>query len=133
MRDAGALKAAMAARARADGFAAMGVCRPDAVPDLPVRLAEFVAQGRHGQMGWMAERMAWRGDPSALWPAARSVVMLAEAYTPDHDPLDTLTRRDRAAISVYAQGRDYHDVVKARLKRLGRWLLDQPEVQDNSY
>ena len=127
MRDAGALKAAMAARARADGFAAMGVCRPDAVPDLPVRLAEFVAQGRHGQMGWMAERMAWRGDPSALWPAARSVVMLAEAYTPDHDPLDTLTRRDRAAISVYAQGRDYHDVVKARLKRLGRWLLDQPE------
>ena len=106
----------------------MGVCRPDAVPDLPARLADFVAQGRHGQMGWMAERMAWRGDPGALWPAARSVVMLAEAYTPDHDPLDTLKRRDRAAISVYAQGRDYHDLVKKRLKRLGRWLLDRPEA-----
>ncbi|MGS4945500.1 tRNA epoxyqueuosine(34) reductase QueG [Meridianimarinicoccus sp. RP-17] len=128
MRDAAALKAAMAARARAEGFAAMGVCRPDAVPELPARLAEFVGQGRHGQMGWMAERIAWRGDPTALWPAACSVVMLAEAYTPDHDPLETLALRDRAAISVYAQGRDYHDLVKKRLKRLGRWLLDQPEA-----
>jgi len=117
----------MAARARAEGFAAMGVCRPDAVPELPARLAAFVGQGRHGQMGWMAERMAWRGDPAALWPAARSVVMLAEAYTPDHDPLGTLALRDRAAISVYAQGRDYHDLVKKRLKRLGRWLLARPE------
>ncbi len=128
MRDAAALKAVMAARAQAEGFAAMGVCRPDAVPELPARLADFVGLGRHGQMGWMAERMAWRGDPAALWPEARSVVMLAEAYTPDHDPLDTLKRRDRGAISVYAQGRDYHDLVKARLKRLGRWLLDQPEA-----
>ena len=128
MRDAAALKAVMAARAQAEGFAAMGVCRPDAVPELPARLADFVGLGRHGQMGWMAERMAWRADPAALWPDARSVVMLAEAYTPDHDPLDTLKRRDRGAISVYAQGRDYHDLVKARLKRLGRWLLDQPEA-----
>jgi epoxyqueuosine reductase len=127
MRDAAALKAAMTAQARAEGFAAMGVCRPDAVPDLLARLADFVGKGRHGQMGWIAERMGWRGAPSALWPEARSVVMLAEAYTPDHDPLDTLKQRVRAAISVYAQNRDYHDLVKKRLKRLGRWLLDQPE------
>ncbi|SIO48806.1 epoxyqueuosine reductase [Rhodovulum sp. ES.010] len=120
-----ALKDRLKARARAEGFAAMGVCRPDAIPEAPARLAAFVDRGRHGQMGWMAERMAWRGNPAALWPAARSVVMLAEPYTPDHDPLDVVKRRDRAAISVYAQNRDYHDVVKKRLKRLGRWLIEQ--------
>ena len=81
----------------------------------------------HGQMGWMAERMAWRGNPAALWPEARSVIMLAETYTPAHDPLAILDRPDRAAISVYAQNRDYHDVVKKRLKTVGRWLIAQAE------
>jgi epoxyqueuosine reductase len=76
-------------------------------------------------MGWMAERMNWRGSPSALWPEARSVVMLAENYGPDHDPLEVLEHPDRAAISVYAQNRDYHDLVKKRLKRVGRWLIEQ--------
>lgn len=107
------------------GFASVGVCRPDAVPQLPDRLAAFVDAGMHGQMAWMAERMTWRADPAALWPQARSVIMLAETYTPEHDPLATLEKRDRAAISVYAQGRDYHDVVKKRLKHVGRWLIDQ--------
>ncbi|WP_114965312.1 tRNA epoxyqueuosine(34) reductase QueG [Alkalilacustris brevis] len=118
-------KAEIIAQARAEGFAAAGVCRPDAIPQAAPRLAAFVAQGRHGQMKWMAERMHWRGNPAALWPAARSVIMLAEAYTPPHDPLAILTRRDRGAISVYAQNRDYHDVVKKRLKRLGRWMVAQ--------
>jgi len=122
------MKAALVDRARDEGFAAAGVTRPDAIPRAAARLRAFVAAGRHGQMGWMAERMAWRGDPAALWPDARSVIMLAEPYTPDHDPLETLQRQDRAAISVYAQGRDYHDLVKKRLKRLGRWLLAQPEA-----
>jgi len=121
--DGAGLKAALAARARAEGFAAMGVCRPDAVPEVPARLAAFVALGWHGQMGWMAERMAWRGNPAALWPAARSVVMLAEPYTPPGDPLESLRHPGRATISVYAQGRDYHDLVKKRLKRLARWLV----------
>ncbi len=76
-------------------------------------------------MGWMAERMNWRGNPVSLWPEARSVIMLAEPYTPEADPLEALTRRDCATISVYAQNRDYHDLVKKRLKRVGRWLLDQ--------
>lgn len=111
--------------ARDAGFGKVGVCRPDAVPQMAERLAAFVADGRHGQMAWMADRMQWRGDPTALWPAARSVIMLAEVYTPDHDPLSVLGERDRAAISVYAQGRDYHDVVKKRLKVVGRWLIDQ--------
>jgi epoxyqueuosine reductase len=73
----------------------------------------------------MAERMTWRGNPAALWPEARSVIMLAEPYTPEVDPLEALKRRDCATISVYAQNRDYHDLVKKRLKRVGRWLLDQ--------
>ncbi len=107
------------------GFAKVGICRPDAVPETAGRLAEFVDAGMHGQMAWMAERMAWRGDPTALWPQAKSVIMLAEVYTPDHDPLAVLDQPDRAAISVYAQGRDYHDVVKKRLKVVGRWLIDQ--------
>ncbi|CAG0907542.1 unnamed protein product [Cyprideis torosa] len=88
------------------------------------RLQAFVGDGRHGQMGWMADRMHWRGDPCALWPEARSVIMLAENYGPDHDPLEILSQTDRAAISVYAHNRDYHDIVKKRLKRLGRWLID---------
>ncbi|WP_461427075.1 tRNA epoxyqueuosine(34) reductase QueG [Gymnodinialimonas sp.] len=103
----------------------MGICRPDAVPETAARLKAFVDAGHHGQMGWMAERMHWRGDASALWPEARSVVMLAEPYTPEVDPLDALEARECGTISVYAQGRDYHDLVKKRLKRVGRWLLEQ--------
>jgi epoxyqueuosine reductase len=76
-------------------------------------------------MAWMADRSDWRGSAAALWPEARSVIMLAEPYTPESDPLEILAHPDRAAISVYAQGKDYHDLVKRRLKRLGRWLLDQ--------
>nr|WP_111299476.1 tRNA epoxyqueuosine(34) reductase QueG [Paracoccus saliphilus] len=117
-------KSELAEEARAVGFAGMGVMRPEGVPELSARLEAFVAEGRHGQMDWMAERMGWRGDPAALWPEARSVVMLAELYTPEGDPLEVLSQRDRAAVSVYAQGRDYHDLVKKRLKRLGRWLLE---------
>ncbi|WCR09079.1 tRNA epoxyqueuosine(34) reductase QueG [Paracoccus fistulariae] len=119
------LKAALAAEAEAVGFSRMRITRPDAVPEMAGRLQEYLAAGRHGQMGWMNERVHWRGDPAALWPEARSVIMLAELYTPDHDPLDVLARRDRAAISVYAHGKDYHDLVKKRLKRLGRWLLER--------
>lgn len=130
MQETGDLKQRLIGFAQEAGFAAVGVCRPDAVPELPERLQAFVAAGMHGQMGWMAERMAWRADPTALWPAARSVIMLAEPYTPEHDPLAVLEERDRAAISVYAQNRDYHDVVKKRLKRVGRWLIEQvPEAE----
>ena len=118
------LKERLWAEAREAGFSAMGICRPDAIPEAAGRLEAFVAEGRHGQMGWMAERRGWRGNPAALWPEARSVIMLAEAYTPRHDPLEVLTRPTRGAISVYAQGRDYHDIVKKRLKRVGRWLLE---------
>lgn len=116
------------AKARAEGFSAVGVTRPDAVPELAARLTAFVEAGRHGDMAWMAERMHWRGAPDALWPEAQSVIMLAELYTPAHDPMAVIGEPDRGAISVYAQNRDYHDIVKKRLKRVGRWLIDEAGV-----
>ncbi len=119
------LKEDLVARALEEGFSLCRVTRPDAVPEIAERLQAFVDAGLQGQMGWMAERMAWRGNPAALWPEAKSVIMLAEAYTPDHDPMAVIGQPDRGAISVYAQNRDYHDIVKKRLKRVGRWLLEQ--------
>jgi epoxyqueuosine reductase len=124
-----AIRTELEAQARALGFAKIGITRPDAVRMAGTRLRQWVGQGRHGDMAWMADRIGWRASPEALWPEARSVIMLAEPYTPadtpGSDPLAILTQPDRAAISVYAQGRDYHDVVKKRLKRLGRWLIEQ--------
>jgi len=86
-------------------------------------LAEFLAQGFHGDMDWMAARPERRGDPRILWPQVRSIVMLGVNYGPDHDPIAILAERERAAISVYAKGDDYHDVIKKRLKALARWLI----------
>ncbi|CUH78482.1 tRNA epoxyqueuosine(34) reductase QueG [Tropicibacter naphthalenivorans] len=125
------LAARLKAEAQAVGFSACRVCRPSDVPQVAARLAAFVEQERHGQMAWMAERMHWRGAPDVLWPEARSVIMLAESYGQAHDPMAVVGQGDRGAISVYAQNRDYHDVVKKRLKRLGRWLIDAagPETQ----
>jgi epoxyqueuosine reductase len=123
MKDEGRVKARLVAQAEAEGFAMARVCRPDAIPEVAERLEAFIQAGHHGTMTWMAERRAWRGDPAALWPEARSILMLAEPYTPEHDPMEILERRDRATISVYAQGRDYHDVLKKRLKRVARWLV----------
>ncbi|PJF10181.1 tRNA epoxyqueuosine(34) reductase QueG [Pseudorhodobacter sp. MZDSW-24AT] len=125
------LKARLHARALAEGFSALRITKPDAIPEAAERLAAFVAEGRHGQMGWMAERMGWRGNPAALWPEARSVIMLAESYAPEANPLPLLQERDRGVISVYAQGKDYHDLVKRRLKRLGRWLIDEAQRGQN--
>ncbi|MBL8562603.1 MAG: tRNA epoxyqueuosine(34) reductase QueG [Gemmobacter sp.] len=120
-----ALKQRLAARALEEGFSKMGICAPDATPETAARLRAFLEAGYHGQMGWMAEREGWRGSAAALWPEARSVIMLAEVYTPESDPLAGLAQPDRGIVSSYAQGKDYHDLVKRRLKRLGRWLLDQ--------
>lgn len=111
------------AQATEAGFAMARVCRPDAIPEVPERLDAFLKAGFHGDMDWLQNRAHWRGDPTALWPEARSVIMLAEPYSPDHDPLEDLKHADRGVISVYARGRDYHDVCKKRLKRVARWLV----------
>ncbi len=117
------LKQRLVARAFDEGFDLCRLCRPWDVPEVPARLAAFLEAGRHGQMGWLKERAHWRGAPQVLWPEARTVIVLGESYTPEGDPLAGLARRDRGNISVYARGRDYHDTVKKRLKRLARWLI----------
>lgn len=123
------LKRRLIETARAEGFAKARVTTPDAIPEAMARLKTFVAADMHGQMGWMAERIEWRGNPAALWPEARAVVMLAEPYTPAEDPRAMLEAREHGAISVYAQGKDYHDLVKRRLKRVGRWLIEEAKRQ----
>ncbi|PSL16592.1 tRNA epoxyqueuosine(34) reductase QueG [Shimia abyssi] len=117
------LKDRLVSEAKAIGFDACYVCRPDSVNHVRDGLNGFLARGYHGQMGWLEQRKAWRSDPSALWPEARSVIMLGESYTPQHDPTEVHRQPDRGAISVYAQNKDYHDMVKKRLKRLARWLI----------
>jgi len=119
------LRAAIEEEASALGFVKLGICTPDSIPEASGRLESFVSAGMHGQMNWMAERMGWRGNPANLWPDARSIIMLAESYSPDQDPLEALKHRDQGVISVYAQNRDYHDVMKKKLKRLGRWLIER--------
>jgi epoxyqueuosine reductase len=105
-----------------EGFDLAAVTRPDAIPHVPERLRQFLEAGRHGDMGWLAEKAAWRSDPRALWPEVRSIVVTALNYGPAENPLAGLTRKDRAAVSVYARNRDYHDIIKKRLKKVGRWL-----------
>jgi epoxyqueuosine reductase len=100
------------------GFDCVAVTSPDAVPQAAGRLAAAVAHGHHGTMDWIAETAERRGEPRALWPEVRSIIMLGMNYGPDHDPLQSLKQGDRGTISVYAQNRDYHDVIKGRLKEL---------------
>ena len=116
------LREFLANEAKALGFDAMAVASPDAVPLAAGRLAAFVAAGRHGTMDWLADTAERRGTPRGLWPDVRSVIMLAMNYGPDDDPLDLLSRKDRGAVSVYARHRDYHDVVKGKLKTLAQKL-----------
>jgi epoxyqueuosine reductase len=115
----------LAAAACAQGFDAIGVARPDAIPRAAGRLREFLAGGSHGDMDWMARNSERRGDPRRMWPQVRTVIMLGLNYGPHDDPLALLKERARGAISVYAQGDDYHEVIKPRLKNLGRWLIEQ--------
>lgn len=132
MKHGADLKARLVERAIAEGFVACKICRPWDVPQVPERLQQFLEKGYHGQMGWMAERSNWRGAPSLLWPEARSVIMLAESYTPDEDPMAVVGCPDRGAVSVYARNKDYHDLVKKRLKRLARWLIEESKAQDEA-
>ena len=117
------VKRALTEVARGHGFDAIGVARPDAVPEAKARLERFLAEGAHGDMVWMQTTAERRGDPRALWPEVRSIVMLGLNYGPDEDPLAILARRERGAISVYARGDDYHDLIKKRLKAVARWLV----------
>ncbi len=117
------LEQRLEAVARAHGFAAFGIAAADAAPESAARLDEWLAEGRHGDMIWMESRAAERGSPQGLWPAVRSVIALGMSYAPAADPLALAAHPDRGRISVYAQGSDYHDVVKKALKATARWLV----------
>jgi len=124
-----AIKHAIRDRALGLGFDAVGFAAPGLLPQAGLDLAEYLARGLHGDMGWLAARAAHRADPRQLWAEARSVVAVALNYAPADDPLHALGRRDKGNISVYAQGRDYHDVVKKRLKALGRFIHESFAAQ----
>ncbi len=118
-----ALIPALKAQARALGFADVGVCAADAVPEAGERLRAWLAEGCHGDMIWMASRAGERASPQGLWPEVKSVIMLGTSYAPPLDPLRLAGVGDTGVISVYAWNRDYHDLIKKRLKALARWLV----------
>ena len=116
---------AIRAKALALGFDAVGFTAADPDAASADRLAAFLAAGFHGEMGWLAARAGERAAPRALWPAARSVIALALNYAPEGDALATLARRARGNISVYARNRDYHDLIKGRLKHLAQFIVSR--------
>jgi epoxyqueuosine reductase len=118
------LEARIRAKAAELGFVACGIAPADAAPRAGERLRRWLTDGCHGSMIWMEERADQRSSPAGLWPDVRSVIALGMSYAPATDPLALAGAGDRGRISVYAQGADYHDVVKRALKALGRWLAD---------
>ncbi|HMB09095.1 tRNA epoxyqueuosine(34) reductase QueG [Saliniramus sp.] len=117
------LLSALHARAHGLGFDALNITTPDAIPQAGADLAAWLARGYQADMDWMADTADRRADPRTLWPEVRSIILLGMNYGPDCDPLEYLEKRDRATISVYARNRDYHDVIKGRLKELAGFLV----------
>lgn len=121
------LRAAIIRRAEALGFDAIGFTRARLPPEVRNRLLACLAAGHHGSMAWMQERADQRADPATLWPEAVSVISLGLSYAPDDDPLAAIDRPDRGNISVYARNRDYHEIIKGRLKHLAQFIAARDE------
>jgi epoxyqueuosine reductase len=119
------LCAVIRAQALEEGFAAVRFVRAAPAPEAAGQLEEFLRQGRHGSMDWLERNAERRADPNRLWPEAKSIVMLAANYAPDHDPREDLHHSGTGAISVYARGDDYHEVLKKRLKRLAGFMVER--------
>ena len=111
--------------AHAEGFDAVGFVSPDAIPEAATRLHEFISAGRHGDMDWMETHQTRREAPLNLWADVKTVIMLGMNYGPDTNPLDALEVKEKGVISVYARGHDYHDVIKKKLKKLARRLVEE--------
>ena len=107
------------------GFDAVGFCHANLGPEVRERLSAFIQHGFHGDMGWLATRTQQRSQPKSLWPEARSVIVVGLSYAPDDDPLLITRQQSKGAISVYARNRDYHDVVKGKLKHLAQFLVSR--------
>jgi epoxyqueuosine reductase len=112
-------------KALALGFDAVGFAAAELGPEARTRLGAFLAAGQHGDMGWLADRSEQRSHPRALWAEARSVIALGLSYAPEDDPLTPLSMPDRGTISVYARNRDYHDLVKGKLKHLAQFVVSR--------
>ena len=118
----GTLRQEIGERASGEGFGAVRIVALAPDPQQAERLDTFIAEGRHGGMGWMAETKARRASPQAMWPEARTAIVFAQGYGQDIDPLERLKDTGSGVISVYALNRDYHDIVKGKLKRIAQWL-----------
>ena len=127
-RDKADLVDALQARAKGEGFVAFGIAPGRLAPLASERLQQWLKDGLHGDMLWMESRADERANPDILWPEVKSVIMLGMSYAPPQDPMILADQDTRARISVYAQGRDYHDVVKGALKRLAGWLAHEADV-----
>ncbi|MFT9026665.1 tRNA epoxyqueuosine(34) reductase QueG [Acetobacter indonesiensis] len=119
------LAARIREKALALGFDAIGFCPAHLGPEVRNRLTDFLAQGYHGEMGWLADRADQRAHPQALWPEARSVIALGLSYAPEGDALATLRKPECGNISVYARHRDYHDLIKGMLKHLAQFVVKE--------
>ncbi|MFA7595068.1 MAG: tRNA epoxyqueuosine(34) reductase QueG [Novosphingobium sp.] len=119
------LKTRLAEEAARIGFVSIGFAPAQDDPARAARLQEWLTAGFHGQMEWMEARAEVRRGPQSMWPEARSVIALGMSYAPSHDPLALAEAPEHARISVYAQGADYHDILKKALKRLARWLVEE--------
>jgi epoxyqueuosine reductase len=119
------IREAIRDRALACGFDAVGFSEARLAEEARAGLGEFIGRGYHGDMGWLAGTAARRGDPQALWPEARTVVVLGASYAPEEDPQAHAGAPDRGVVSVYARGRDYHDTLKRRLRHLAHWIEER--------
>lgn len=123
------LAKALENKAREEGFSAVGIAPARLAPETRQRLQQWLGEGRQGDMLWMENRADERSDPATLWPDVQTVIMLGMSYAPATDPFALESVGDHGRISVYAQGKDYHDVVKGALKRTAGWLVAQEECQ----
>lgn len=119
-----ALKDDITNKARELGFETVGFTAPDAIAGAQQDLQAFLAQGYHGDMGWMERNSEKRANPSVLWPEAKSIILVGHNYAPANNPLDKLQDKTVGNISCYAQNKDYHDVMKKKLRQLARWLVE---------
>ena len=118
-------RSAIRERAKGLGFDVVGFTKPELPDRVEAGYSAFVDHGRHGDMDWLASTFDRRRAPKALWPDVKSVIVLGMNYGPERDPLETLSQPNAASVSVYARHRDYHDVVKGKLKQLGQWLVNK--------
>lgn len=121
-------KAAIRDQALALGFDVVGFAPAVLGPQAKENLRDYLNQGHHGDMGWMADTEARRADPNVLWPEAKSVIVVALNYGPAQDPLELLGHKERGNVSVYARNKDYHDILKKRVKAIARWLHGEYEA-----